>query len=100
MSAVHRNVALAVHEAAEETRAILTVLEKAGHPPTGQTGQTAFLLLALTSLEKRLLEVEQPSPPSIDVVVLELELLARECAGRLAPIEPLIEKALRIARQG
>jgi hypothetical protein len=97
MSVAHQNVALAVREAAGETRAILTALEQAGTPRTGQTGQATFLFLALTSLENRLLDVDRQ--PSMDAVVLELERLAQECAGRLAPIAPFIENALRIARR-
>jgi hypothetical protein len=99
MSVVYQNVAFAVHKATDEARAILTALEKAGHPPTGQTGPSASLFLALASMETKLLAADSPPVP-MGRFVLELERLVRECEGRLASVKPFIEEALRIARQG
>jgi hypothetical protein len=36
----------------------------------------------------------------MDPFARELEQLVPECSGKLAPVERLIEEALRIARQG
>jgi hypothetical protein len=98
LSLLHQDLVHAVHQAAAEARAILNVLEKAKHPPTGQTGQAASLFLALASIEARLLAVGQSAAP-MDPFVRDLEQLVPECSGKLAPVERLIEEALRIARQ-
>lgn len=93
---VHQNVALAVHKARDEAKAILQQLETQGHP---ETSRSSALYLALVMLQKRLLTVDPPPPP-IGQFVPELGQLASECAGPLAPIKPLIEEALRVARAG
>jgi hypothetical protein len=96
MSIAHQNVALAVHKARDEAKAILNKLETEGHP---ETGRSSALYLALVMLEKRLLAVDPPLPP-ITQFIPELGQLASECAGPLAPIKPLIDEAFRIARTG
>ena len=93
---VHQNVALAVHKARDEAKAILQQLETHGHP---ETSRSSALYLALVMIQKRLLTVDPPPPP-IAQFVPELGQLASECAGQLAPIKPLIEEALRVARAG
>ena len=95
MSIAHQNVALAVHKARDEAKAILNQLETEGHP---ETGQSSALYLALVMMQKRLLAVDPPPPP-IAKVIPELEQLASECDGTLAPIKPLIDEALRVARR-
>jgi hypothetical protein len=99
MSVVPHNLVVAVHAAAAEARAILTGLERAKHPPTGQTAHAFSLFLALASIEARLLTAATSAAP-MDPFARELEQLVPECSGKLAPVERLIEEALRIARQG
>jgi hypothetical protein len=93
---VHQNVALAVHKARDEAKAILQQLETQGHP---ETGRSSALYLALVMMQKRLLAVDPPPPP-IAQFIPELGQLASECAGTLAPVKPLIEDAIRVARAG
>jgi len=93
---VHQNVALAVHKARDEAKAILNQHETQGHP---ETGRSSALYLALVMLQKRLLAVDPPPPP-IAQFIGELGQLASECVGPLAPIKPLLEDALRVARAG
>lgn len=93
---VHQNVALSVHKARDEAKAILQQHETQGHP---ETGRSSSLYLALVMLQKRLLAVDPPPPP-IAQFIPELNQLASECAGTLAPIKPLLEEALRVARAG
>jgi hypothetical protein len=93
---VHQNVALAVQKARDEAKAILQQLETQGHP---ETSRSSGLYLALVMLRKRLLAVDPPPPP-IAQFIPELGQLASECAGTLAPVKPLIEDALRVARAG
>ena len=94
MSAVHENVGLAVRKAREESKRILTQLESGGHP---QTNQSSALYLALVGIQKRLLATDPPPPP-IAQFISDLDGLLRQCDGKLAPVKPLIEEALGIAR--
>ncbi len=94
MSIAHQNVALAVHKARDEAKAILQQHETRGHP---DTARSSGLYLALVMLQKRLLAVDPPPPP-IAAFIPELEQLGSECNGTLAPIKPLLEEALRVAR--
>ena len=94
MSIAHQNVALAVHKARDHAKTIFQMLESQVHP---QTGQSNALYLALVLLEKRLRTVDPP-PPAIAQLIPELEQLATQCERTLAPIKPLIEEALRVAR--
>jgi hypothetical protein len=95
MSVVHQNVGLAVRRARDEAKRILTELESRGHP---QTNQSSALYLALVGIQKRLLAVDPPPAP-IAQFISDLEELLRQCAGKLAPVKPLIEDALGIARK-
>lgn len=94
MSAVHQNVGLAVQKARDESKRILAQLEGPGHP---QTNQSSALYLALVGIQKRLLAIDPPPAP-IAQSISDLEELLRQCDGKLAPVKPLIEEALRIAR--
>ena len=96
MSIAHQNVGRAVHKARDEAKAILDKLEVQGHP---QTRESSALYLALVMLQKRLLAVDPPPPPLAQVIP-ELTQLASQCEGTLAPIKPLIDDALRVARAG
>jgi len=92
MGALHENVGVAVRKARDQAKELLTLLESQGHP---QTGQSSSLYLALVSLQKRLFAAE---PLPIAKFIPDLEQLARDCTGKLAPVKPLIEAALRVAR--
>lgn len=94
MSIAHQHVAVVVHKARDEAKAILQQHESLGHP---ETAQSSALYLALVMLQKRLLAVDPP-PPAIAAFIPELEQLGSECRGTLAPIKPLLEEALRLAR--
>ena len=96
MSIAHQNVARAIHKARDEAKAILNKLEVLGHP---ETSQSSALYLALVMLQKRLLAVDPPPPPLAQVIP-ELTQVASQCEGTLAPIKPLIDEALRVARAG
>jgi hypothetical protein len=88
-----QDLVLVIRKARDEAKALLTQLEKAGHP---QTNQSSSLYLALVSMQKRL--TVDPPPPSVAQFGPELEQLAALCSGKLASIKPLLEEALRIAR--
>jgi hypothetical protein len=60
------------------------------------TGRTSSAYLALAVMHKQLLTVD---PPPIAHFIPDLERLVRACSGGLAPVKPLIEAALRIARE-
>lgn len=96
VSVVHQNLGVAVHKARDQAKELLTLLESQGHP---QTGQSNSLYLALVTIQKRLFTID-PAPPPVASFVSELEQLVRACEGKLAPVKPLIEDALRMARGG
>ncbi len=81
-----------IGEARDQAKELLTLLESQGHP---QTNQSSSLYLALVMVQKRLQTLD---PPPVSQLVPELEQLASLCEGKLAPIKPLLEKALSIAR--
>jgi hypothetical protein len=95
MSILHDNVGVAVHAARDEAKRILSELETRGHP---QTNLSSGLYLALVGIEKRLRAVDPPPGP-IAQFIADLEELLRQCDGKLAPVKPLIEEAIRIARK-
>lgn len=74
------------------------VLGKARDQAKSLTSHSSSLYLALVSIRKRLL-TEDPAPPPVSQFVPELEGLVALCGGKLAPIKPLLEEALRIARR-
>lgn len=84
-----------IGKAKDEAKSILTTLEQQGHP---QTGESSGLYLALVSIHKRLSSPE--GSPTLSPFVGQLAELARMCTGTLAPIQPLLAEALRIARSG
>ncbi|MGH7569135.1 MAG: hypothetical protein ACREL9_09230 [Gemmatimonadales bacterium] len=83
----------AVAQARDEAKSILRALEEQGHP---ETGHSSGLYLALVALQKRLATTEAAQLPK--QLVAELEQLVSGCVGKLAPIRPLLDKALRVAR--
>lgn len=92
MGVGHQSAGFAVSEAAEQARTIVDALAVQGHP---QTTQATTVFQRLVGLEGQLYEV--PDPRALNTFVPELEELVGLCDGKLAPIMPLIEEALRIA---
>jgi hypothetical protein len=88
-----QDLVLVIRKARDEAKALLTQLETHGHP---ETNQSSSLYLALVSMQKRL--TADPPPPRLAPFGTELEQLLTLCEGKLAPIKPLLEEALRIAR--
>jgi len=84
---------VALREARERAKEILTALEHQGHP---QTNQSSSVYLGLVAIQKRLsagpARVPDPS------VARDLEQLISLCDGKLGPVKPLLEAAARLAR--
>ena len=96
MALAHQSLAAAVGAAKELAKSLLLDVERDGTVPTGRS--SAFYL-SLMVMHKQLLVVDPPPPP-ISEFVADLEQLAGSCRGRLDPVRPLIEAALRLAREG
>ena len=94
MGLPRQDLVLAIGEARDRAKELLSLLESQGHP---QTNESSSLYLALVTVQKRLRTVD-PAPPPVARFVPELEELVALCEGKLAPIKPLLEAALRIAR--
>ncbi len=84
MGLLHQDLARVIGEARDQAKSL--------------TSPSSSLYLALVSIRKRLL-AEDPPPPPLSQFVPELEGLVALCGGKLAPITPLLEEALRIARR-
>lgn len=84
-----------IGKAKDQAKSILSTLEQQGHP---QTGESSGLYLALVSIHKRLSGPN--ASPTLSPFVGQLEELTRMCAGKLAPIQPLLAEAVRLARRG
>ncbi|HYL22363.1 MAG TPA: hypothetical protein VEU74_11425 [Gemmatimonadales bacterium] len=82
-----------VQQAREAAKAILSTLEQTGHP---QTNESSGVYLALVTLQKRL--AAQGPGGRVEEFAPELEELAALCQGKLEPLKPLFEEAVRIAR--
>ena len=95
MDLAHQNLAVAVGAAKEQAKALMLDAQRHGRVPTGRTS-SAYLSLAV--MHEQLLTVDPPPPPLAHFVP-DLEQLVRACGGGLAPVKPLIEAALRIARE-
>jgi|SRR5213593_605264 len=94
MHTTHQRLALAVGAAKDHAGGLLHPFERQGD---ARTGKSSAIYLALMVLHRRLLTAD-PVPPPVDHFVPDLERLIRGCAGKLAPVQPLIEAALHIAR--
>jgi hypothetical protein len=92
MGLAHQNLAVAVGAAKEQARALVLDSQRDG---PGPTGRSSSVYLTLVVMHKQLLAAD---PPPIAKVVPDLEQIARACGGTLAPVKPLIEAALRVAR--
>jgi hypothetical protein len=95
VNSAHRQLAIAIGAAEDQAKQLLTQLERQGH---GQTGKSSAVYLALVVIRKRLSAVD-PTPSPLADLVPDLEYLVRGCQGMLAPVKPLVEAALRIARE-
>jgi len=82
-----------IQKARDEAKAILGALEQTGHP---QTNESSGLYLALVTVQKRLAGRRPGSP--LGEFATELEQLSALCTGKLEPVKPLLDEALRIAR--
>lgn len=92
---MHQTLGLAVRKARDQAKTILNTLEGQSHP---ETGRSSAVYLALVTIQKRLLATDPPPPP-VSEFITQLEQLAQDCSGRLAPIKPMIEDAVRVARE-
>ena len=90
----HQNLVAAVRAARDRVRELSGFLASEEDP---QAGASNALHLALGSLQKRLLSGD-PEPQALASLVPELEQLTAHCAGKLAPVRPLLDTVLRIAR--
>ncbi len=95
MSLPHQNLAVAIAAAKQMAKSLLLDIERDGTAPTGRS---SALYLSLMVMHKQLL-VTEPPPPPVSQFAADLEQLARACHGRMDPVKPLIEEALRIARE-
>ncbi len=94
MDSTHQNLAIAVGAARDQAKELLSQLERQGH---GRTGKSSAVYLALAMIHKRLLAID-PAPPPVAHFVPDLEQLVRGCEGKLSPVKPLLEAAIRVAR--
>jgi hypothetical protein len=95
MGSTEQHFAIAVGAARDQAKALLSQLEHQGH---GQTGKSSAVYLALVTIHTRLLAVD-PAPPPPAHFVPDLEQLLRGCEGKLSPVKPLLEAALRVAQE-
>ena len=92
MSIAHQSLALAVGAAKEQARVLLKEFERRGDM---LTGRSSAVYLALVVMYERLLAAD---PPPVAHFIPDLEHLSRTCGARLAPVKPLIDAALAVAR--
>lgn len=92
MGLTHQNLAIAVGAAKEQARTLMLDSQRHG---TGPSGRSSSAYLTLVVMHEQLLAAD---PPPIAHFVPDLEQIARACGGTLAPVKPLIEAALRVAR--
>ena len=96
MAIAHDNLAVAIGAAKELAKSLLLDVERDGSVPTGRS---SAVYLSLVVMQKQLLTVDPPPPP-LSQFVADLDQLSRACRGRLDPLKPLVEAALRVARGG
>ena len=94
MDSAQQHLAIAVGAARDRAKELLSQLERQGH---SQTGKSSAVYLALVTIHKRLVTANPPPPP-IAYFVPDLEQLVRGCEASLAPVKPLVEAALHVAR--
>jgi hypothetical protein len=94
MGLAHQNLAVAVGAAKEQAKALVLDVQRRG---IGPTGRSSSVYLSLVVIHKQLLSAD---PPAVAHFIPDLEQMVRACVGTLAPVKPLIEAALRVAREG
>jgi hypothetical protein len=90
----HQNLAMAVGAAKDQAKSLLKRFEH----HTILTDRCSAVYLALALMHRQLLTVD-PSPPPLTHFAPELEQLLRRCTEKLSPLQPLVEAALRVARE-
>jgi len=85
----------AVSQAKDQAKTILATLEQQGHPQTSESNGVYF---GLVTILKQLRTID-PAPP-VAGLASELEQLAGLCIGKLAPLQPQLREAARVARAG
>ena len=94
MSVAHKNLAVAVGAAKEQARLIVFAFRRRATTPTGQS---SAVYLSLIVMHKQLLDAY---PPPLAHFIPDLDQMLRGCSDTLATVKPLIEAALRVARDG
>jgi len=94
VAGAHQNLAVAVGAAKDQAKTLVLDVRRRGAVPTGQSSS---VYLTLVVMHRQLLA---PDPPPVAHFVPDLEQIARACGGALAPLRPLIEAALGVARDG
>jgi hypothetical protein len=79
--------------ARDQAKAILAAAEHAGHP---QTNESSDLYLGLVTILKRLSQRGAAAP--LGEFAPDLMQLAGLCQGRLEPLKPLLEEAVKACR--
>ncbi|HVH10249.1 MAG TPA: hypothetical protein VM736_10660 [Gemmatimonadales bacterium] len=95
MDRAHRNLAVAVGAAKDQAKQILSQLERQGH---AHSGRSSTLYLALVMIHQQV-QAADPSSVPLKHFLPDLEQLTRRCEGTLAPVKPLLEAAVRLARE-
>lgn len=89
-----QTLAQLIQQARDEAKAILSALERVGHP---QTEESSAVYLGLVTLQKRLAAT---GPGGASALASEIDQLAALCARKLDRLKPLLEEAARRARGG
>jgi hypothetical protein len=91
MDIAHQHLTIAVGAAKEHARALVV------DPRAQMTGRSSSLYLSLVVMHRRLL-APNPQPPSVQHFIPDLEHLVLLSKGQFVSVRPLLEAALRIAR--
>lgn len=84
-----------LQRARDESKRILTELERIGHPETSRSNS---LYLGLVMLQKRI--AAKSAGSSTAEFAPELVQMAELCGGKLAPVQTLLQEAIGLARGG
>lgn len=83
-----------IQQARNAARAILDELERAGVP---QTNESSALYLSLVTIQKRL--ANAGAMPRLGEFASELQQLVGLCTGKLEPVKPFLDEAVRMAQR-
>lgn len=89
-----QSLAELIQQARNAARAILDELERAGIP---QTNESSALYLGLVTIQKRL--ANAGAAPPVGEFGTELQQLVGMCTGKLEPVKPLLDEALRMVQR-